>query len=149
MSATGLPSLDQSLVATKEWLKDVQSELRLDSQDEALKAIGAVLQTLRDRLTVEEATDLAAQLPMLLQGVYYHNWNPVGKPLKLRSQQEFLEHVSKDFGPYQDPKMNPRHITRGVLKVLARRVTQGEILDVKSSLPADILTLWPEAGEAA
>jgi uncharacterized protein (DUF2267 family) len=30
-----------------------------------------VLHALRDRLTVEEASDLAAQLPMLIRGLYY------------------------------------------------------------------------------
>lgn len=147
MSVTGIPTLDHTLSATKEWLKEVREELRLDNEEEALKAIGAVLQALRDRLTVEEAVDLAAQLPMLLQGVYYQRWQPVGKPLKLRSQQEFYQQVAKDMGMHKETKLDPQHIVPGVFRVLEKHISRGEIADVKSTLPAELLQLWPQAGE--
>ena len=42
----------------------------------------ATLHALRDRLTVEEAAQFAAQLPMLIRGFYYEGWNPTDKPVR-------------------------------------------------------------------
>jgi uncharacterized protein (DUF2267 family) len=58
-------------------------------------ALRAVLHTLRDRLIVDEAIDLGAQLPMLVRGFYYENWQSVGKPLKYRHKEEFLNQVKE------------------------------------------------------
>jgi hypothetical protein len=56
-----------------------------------------VLQTLRDRLTVEEAAQLAAQLPMLVRGLYYEGWNPTVVPVDMDSA-DFLARVQAAFG---------------------------------------------------
>ena len=40
----------------------------------AYLALRTVLHALRDRLTLEEAVQLGAQLPMLVRGFYYEGW---------------------------------------------------------------------------
>ncbi len=42
----------------------------------------AVLQTLRDRITVNEAADFAAQLPTIVRGLYFEEWHPAVTPHK-------------------------------------------------------------------
>lgn len=54
-----LEMLDTMLQKTHEWLQDVMTELHWDSRQKAYTALRAVLHALRDRLTVEEATDFA------------------------------------------------------------------------------------------
>jgi uncharacterized protein (DUF2267 family) len=139
MITTGVRTFDQSLETTKEWLQEVQEEMGLDDEQRAFRVLRAVLQTLRDRLTVEEAVQFAAQLPMLLQGVYYHGWTPAGKPVKMRSRAEFLDKVAEGLMRQHDPE----EACRIVFRVLEKKMPGGEIEDVKRILPAPIRDLWP------
>jgi uncharacterized protein (DUF2267 family) len=139
MTTTGVRTFDQSLETTRQWLQDVQEQMELDDEQRAFRVMRAVLQTLRDRLTVEEAAQFAAQLPMLLQGVYYHGWTPAGKPVKIRSREEFLDKVAEGLLHQHDPE----EACRVVFRVLEQRMPGGEIEDVKRILPAPIRNLWP------
>jgi uncharacterized protein (DUF2267 family) len=139
MTTTGVRTFDQSLETTKEWLQEVQEQMGLDDEQRAFRVMRAVLQTLRDRLTVEEAAQFAAQLPMLLQGVYFHGWTPTGKPLKIRSRQEFLDRVAEGLLREHDPE----EACRTVFRVLEEKMPGGEIEDVKRILPEPIRDLWP------
>ena len=136
---TGVRTFDQSLETTREWLQAVQEQMGLDDEQRAFRVLRAVLQTLRDRLTVEEAAQFAAQLPMLLQGVYYHGWTPTGKPLKIRSRQEFLDRVAEGLMRQHDPE----EACRTVFRVLEEKMPGGVIEDVKRILPEPIRNLWP------
>ncbi len=136
---TGVSTFDQSLHTTIEWLKDLQEEMGFDDEQRAFRVMRAVLHALRDRLTVEETADFAAQLPMLLQGVYYHGWTPRGKPEKIRSRDEFLNKVADNLMR----EHNPLEATRAVFRVLERRMPDGEIEDIKRILPEAIRELWP------
>jgi len=79
MSSTILEVFDVSLQITQVWLNDLMSELGwADKPENASLA----LRTLRDRLTVEDAVHLGAQLPILIRGVYYEGWKLTGKPVK-------------------------------------------------------------------
>ncbi len=138
-TTTGVRTFDQSLETTREWLGAVQEQMGLDDEQRAFRVLRAVLQTLRDRLTVEEAAQFAAQLPMLLQGVYYHGWTPTGKPLKIRSRQEFLDKVAEGLMRQH----NPEEACRTVFRVLEERMPGGVIEDVKRILPEPIRDLWP------
>jgi len=136
---TGVRTFDQSLETTREWLQAVQEQMGLDDEQRAFRVLRAVLQTLRDRLTVEEAAQFAAQLPMLLQGVYYHGWSPTGKPLKIRSRQEFLDRVAEGLMRQHDPE----EACRTVFRVLEEKMPGGVLEDVKRILPESIRDLWP------
>lgn len=140
MTTTGLRSLDHSLSVTHEWLRAVADEMGLSDQQDAYVATRAVLHTLRDRLTVDEAAHFAAQLPMLLQGVYYHDWTPRGKPIKMRSKQEFYSAVEEKLMT----QYSPVEATEAVLRVLQQRMPPGQIDSIKSILPAELRDLWPE-----
>ena len=140
MTTTGLRTLDHSLSVTQEWLRDVEEEMGLTDQQEAFVAMRAVLHTLRDRLTVDEAAHFAAQLPMILQGVYYHDWTPRGKPVKIKSKDEF-------YGAVEDKLMSqysPVEATRAVLKVIQKRMPPGQIESVKNILPEELRDIWPD-----
>jgi len=139
MTTTGVRTFDQSLETTREWLQEVQELMGLDDEQRAFRVMRAVLQTLRDRLTVEAAAKFAAQLPMLLQGVYYHGWTPAGKPIKIRNREEFLARVAEGLLWEHDPE----EACRAVFSVLEHRMPGGEIEDVKRILPEAIRDLWP------
>ncbi len=148
MQSTGVPALDTTIQKTNIWLKEVMDELSSDDRRRAYLALRSTLHTLRDRLTVEEATDLGAQLPMLIRGFYYEGWNPAGKPVKF-DRDEFLLHVRDHFA--EEPEIDGAGITQAVFKILEQHITNGEIEDVKSHLPKDLKEFWESirvSGEA-
>ena len=138
MVMTGVHTIDSSLNKTKEWLKDVQEACGFEEQEDAYVALRAVLMTLRDRLPLGECTDFAAQLPLFLAGVYYHEWKPSGKPLKLRHKDEFIAAVRENI----PERMDAERIARAVFAALEKRITSGEMNDVKSNLPEEIQSLF-------
>lgn len=139
MTVTGIRSLDQSVQTTKEWLKDLQRELHTDDQQKCLSVFRAVMQALRDRLRVDEAAHLASELPMILQGVYYHEYDPSGKPEKFRHRQQFLDKVAQRLAASD---VEPERACKAVFTMLDKRISKGEISDVKGDLPSHIRQLW-------
>jgi uncharacterized protein (DUF2267 family) len=142
MRATGLDVFDKTLQKTHVWLNDLMAEMAWENdRHRAYLALRTVLHALRDRLTVEEAVHLGAQLPMLVRGVYYEGWKVSGKPVRERHKGDFLAHVEAAFK--RDERIDPEKVTRAVLKVLCRHVTEGETQDIKGLLPAELRKLWP------
>jgi uncharacterized protein (DUF2267 family) len=101
----------------------------------------ATLHALRDRLTVDEVAQLGAQLPMLIRGFYYEGWDPTGKPLKVRHVEEFLTLIDEELR--NTDAVDPERAARAVFALLAARIADGEIQDVKHMLPGNIRDLWP------
>jgi uncharacterized protein (DUF2267 family) len=141
MSTTHHELFSNTLQKTHIWLKDLAEELRWDDQHQAYLALRATLHALRDRLTVEEAAHLGAQLPMLVRGLYYEGWGPAGKPVKDRHKEEFCAHVQEYFR--KEEGIDAEKIVRGVFKMLSRRITEGEIEDIKHIMPPELRELWP------
>lgn len=139
MSMTGLEVFDETVQQTNIWLKEVMEELGPDRQ-RAYRATRAVLHALRDRLVVDEAAHLGAQLPMLMRGIYYEGWKPSAVPTRERSKDEFFQKISNEL---QDVRpINAQTAAEAVFRTLSRHVTEGEIEDVKAVLPADIREVW-------
>jgi len=79
---------------------------------------------------------------MLMRGFYYEGWDPTGKPLKLRTREEFLARMAQELAGADDG-LDPELLARAVFAVLDKRITRGEIDQVKASLPEKIRQLWP------
>jgi len=142
MSDTGITAFDRTIHTTNIWLHDLMDRLGWPDKHRAYHALRAVLHALRDRLSVDQAAALGAQLPMLVRGFYYEGWHPHGKPIKERKKEEFLAHIATAF-PH-DPLVNPEAVTRAVFEVIAKHVTLGEIEHVKITLPGEIRFLWSD-----
>lgn len=133
---------DGTLQKTQIWLNDIMAELDWHEQPhKAYFALRTVIHALRDRLTVEEAIQLGAQLPMLVRGLYYEGWTLKHKPHKERHKEDFVAHVKDAFK--DDYTARPESIVRAVFKTLARHTTEGEIKDIKNILPKALHELWP------
>jgi uncharacterized protein (DUF2267 family) len=72
---------------------------------------------------------------------YHQGWSPAGKPVKERHKEEFCGHVPAYFTKEAD--LEAETSVRGVFNVLSRRVTEGEIEDIKHILPPELCDLWP------
>lgn len=140
MATTGLDSFDRTVHLTNTWLGEIGDRIGFGRQH-AYHALRAVLHTLRDRLLPGEAAKLASELPMLVRGIYYEGYKPDATPLKLRTQQEFLDHVQQRYE--LDLPRNPEKLVRAVFEVMCEHVSEGEIEKVVQMLPADIATFFP------
>ena len=138
------PSIAHAIQNTQEWLKELSDNGELADSQESLAVLRAVLHRLRDRLTMEEAVDLGAQLPTMIRGIYYEGWQPSRTPTKVRSRQEFVDDVSAREFPNAVPV---EQAIRDVFAVLARHCDPGEISDVIGQLPSELKSLWPKGAQ--
>jgi uncharacterized protein (DUF2267 family) len=143
MSATGLEVFDRTLQTTNIWLGEIMNEIGPDRQV-AWHALRAVLHALRDRLSVEQATNLGAQLPMMVRGAYYDQWQPADKPERQRHVDEFIARVAE--GLQSTRALDPELATRVVFKVISKHVSQGQVGKIKQALPHELRALWPDGG---
>jgi uncharacterized protein (DUF2267 family) len=141
MSATGLSVFDTTLQKTDHWLKELMRLLDWDDRQKAYLALRTTLHALRDRLTIEETAQLAAQLPMLVRGFYYEGWRPSGKPIPVRDEAAFLEPIDAAFA--DDAGVDSELVARAVFTLLATHISAGEIEDVELILPVALRRLWP------
>jgi uncharacterized protein (DUF2267 family) len=140
MSATGLKVFDTTIQSTNIWLDDIMPEMGWGERHKAYTALRVVLHALRDRLTVDSAAHLGAQLPMLIRGFYYEGWHPAHKPVKERSLDMFLMHITDAY--LHDIEADCRQIARAVLGTISKHVTEGEVAKVQQALPEDVRHFW-------
>jgi uncharacterized protein (DUF2267 family) len=93
MSEQGLEIIESSTQKTDEWIGSIAAAAHLEKRD-AYKALRAVLQTMRDRLPLNDAVHFAAQLPMFLRGLFYEGWEPSQVPIKM-PREEFLAAIQE------------------------------------------------------
>ena len=138
--STGLAVFDTTINETNIWLKALQDEIYCD-RHQAYAAMRAVFHTLRDRLSPGGAMRLAAQLPLLLRGVYVEGWRPDETPTRIHTAVDFIERVASALPPKFD--LDPSELTRATLLVMWRQMQGGALEKARDEVPGDIRTLWP------
>ncbi len=141
---THVAALDTTLQKTNEWLRDIGDGLGIDSRHTEYAALRATLHTLRDHLSTDEIAQLGAQLPLAVRGLYYEGWNPKTTVTRPRNRDSFMESVRHELKGHNELWDTPK-VVRGVLDVLSKHVSAGEIDQVYQSLPESIRELWPRS----
>jgi uncharacterized protein (DUF2267 family) len=139
MSEQGLETIETTVRKTHEWITAIAEVSHLEKRD-AYKALRAVLQTLRDRLPIDDSAHFAAELPMLVRGLFYEGWRPSDLPVKMNREQ-FLAMISSKI--VSDRFIDPVRITADVLSVVGRFISPGEVEKLRHILPNDLRDLWP------
>lgn len=142
MSATGLEVFDRTLQTTNIWLGEIMDRLGPDRQV-AWKVLSTILHKLRDRLPLPLAAHLGAQLPLLVRGVYYDQFEPGRQPSDCDTPEEFTAEVAEwltDIRP-----VDPDEAVRAVFATLSRHVSEGQLIKVRQALPRGIRMLWDGA----
>jgi uncharacterized protein (DUF2267 family) len=135
--------LQESLKKANDWIDELNQEMGWDRPEDGLMGLRAALHTLRDRLTPEEAAHLGAQLPVLIRGIYYEGWHPAHKPMKIRTRDEFLALIQERYRRPDNP-LDPgtaEALFQALFRILQRRVTEGELEDVRRLLPESIQSM--------
>lgn len=141
MSATGLETFDKSLQTTNIWLDDLCGALG-GSRQTAWAVLGAVLRVIRDRVPADLAAHLGAQLPLLVRGAYYDQYQPEKQPETYRSSDEFLDRIKKSLNQSDAP--DPGEAARAVFRILPIHITADQAEKLRAALPEEVRELWSE-----
>lgn len=134
-----IKNFESSIHKTNTWINEINEKLNYKDKQTAYTALEGTIQILRDMLTVEEATDFGSQLPLLLRGTYYTNWDPSKTPIDI-NKSSFISRVHAHLG--NNPDIEPNETVKNVFDFLKTKITPGQIQDVKAQLPEDIKRLW-------
>lgn len=143
MSATGLDAFDKTLQITNAWLGEIMEVARVERQV-AWHALGTVLRAMRDRIPLGLAAHLGAQLPVLIRGQYYDQFDPDQEPAKWRSRDEFLGIVAAGFRGMET--VDPAQMAAAVFQVLDHHLDPGQVDNVRMAMPEDVRAMWPQSG---
>jgi uncharacterized protein (DUF2267 family) len=130
--------IDRTVEKTHVWLLEVSRSFGVDDKHVAYLVLRSVLHALRDRLDVESSAHLAAQLPMLVRGLYYEGWDPTDKPERM-SYEEFLVRIEHDA--LLKGTSEAEDAARAVIAVLWKQLGEGTMSKVISILPGDFARL--------
>ena len=108
----------------------------------AKRATPAVLHALRDRLTPEEARQLAAQLPREIRASWSAGEVAGRQPIRMH-RPAFYARVRGAAG--LGSTREARALIVAVFAALKAQVSPGEAEDVDAQLPKDLKALWEEA----
>ena len=128
--------IDRSVEKTNVWLKELAEELGTGDRRFAYRVLRAYLHAVRDRLMVDEAAQLAAQLPELVRGIYYEGWVPSRTPTSERSVDDFLRRIADEA--LLPGETEASYACSAAARVLRRHVSEGEIDDVVTVFPAEL-----------
>ncbi len=128
--------IERSVEKTNVWLNELAEELGTDDRAAAYRVLRGFLHALRDRLTVDEIAQLAAQLPELIRGIYYEGWDPSKTPERYGDLESFLERIAREA--VLDGETQSSYAATAAAKVLRSHVSAGEIDDVLAVLPEAI-----------
>lgn len=119
-----------------DFIDRVQQRAGLDSQERAVRAVRATLETLGERLSRMETRQLAAQLPNQLRAHFHAKAES-----QIFSLEEFFKRVSARASVRQSEAAKQ---ARAVIGVLREAVSAGEIEDVRIELAPEYDALFGE-----
>lgn len=140
MTTTGHSAVDHAPQVVAEWINLLCDDLDWDEKGRAYLLLSETLQAVRDYLSVDEAADLAAQLPLIIRGIYYTGWDPSRTPVHPRGKADFLDRVSQKFN--KQPLEDPERAVAAVFDLLRRKISMGEFEQVINAMRGDLQELW-------
>ncbi|MGK8503382.1 DUF2267 domain-containing protein [Nocardia asiatica] len=117
-----------------EWLRTLADGLATEDRAFAHRALRAWLHTVRDRIGVNAAAHLSAQLPELLRGIFYEGWVPARVPVA-HDVPSFLDQFAREAGVSRDEAYA---LAGAVTDALAELFSPGQLDHVFALLPDDM-----------
>jgi uncharacterized protein (DUF2267 family) len=121
----------------QDWVETVADQLGTEDLAFAHRVLRVWLHTVRDRLQVDAAAHFAAQLPLLLRGLFFEGWIPSQVPVKYDAEQ-FLVTVAQEA---RISIADARHAAAAVTAALHQRCSPGQLDHLLAQLPGHIREL--------
>lgn len=134
-------AFDSSVQKANLWLKDIQAAGHMRSRFQAYSALRCVLHALRDCLRPADVVKLAAQMPLLIRGVFFDGWTLSSKPHRM-SREEFMERLRQ--GLSAQAGLEPLRALRAVVQGLYLHLSVRELEGVRRVLPREVRALLAE-----
>jgi uncharacterized protein (DUF2267 family) len=96
-------------------------------------------------MTLAEAAQLAAELPLLIRGLFFDAWLPTEHPRPIERRSEFLALVREKYAPRSDAPTD--QVARAMLAVLDQRLTGRPLLQT-IVVPTQRIVAVPEVRAA-
>ena len=141
MSSQGLEVIDHTVQLTHEWINELAARLDWGNHRAVFHLLRLTLTGLRDLLGHNEAAQFSAQLPLLVRGAFYEGWRPADTPLKDQDKNTFVARIEAGLG--SEPEYRGAADIVSVFELLNARISEGEIADMRNTLPASIRDMWP------
>jgi uncharacterized protein (DUF2267 family) len=138
-SQTDAGLFDAGVREAHDWIAEVARETGLDERG-AMTALRAVLRALRDETTARQNGHLAAEMPALIRGLFFEGWDP-GRPRTVDHDRAGFLHRVRMYAGTDDPAFDVANATRGVFRVLERRMP-GPMAQIVRTLPRELRALW-------
>ncbi len=98
---------------------------------------------LRDRLPIDLSAHLGSQLPLLVRGIYYDQFEPSKQPSECSTPEQFTAEVAEGLADIRPIGLGDA--VSAVFNVLSRHVSEGQITKVRNALPKGVRMLWDGA----
>ncbi len=99
------------------WVSELSEHLHCERR-QAYDYLRSILHTLRDPMNQKAMADFSSQLPVLIRGMFYENWQP--EEFRIASR-----------------------LVMNVFKLLSHRLNAPTIKKIKSTMSAPLDPLWP------
>ena len=139
MTVTRLDIIDRSVEKAHIWINDTAEQLGTDDRHQAYRILRAFLHAVRDHLSVDEAAQLSAQLPIFVRGVFYEGWDPSRTPAHARDLDSFLARIAGEAELAGETEASFAATAAG--RVLRQHVSTGEGDSVLRALPQHLREL--------
>lgn len=139
LKITGQTTLDHAPQVVAEWLNELREDMGWVDKGRTYLLLRTGLHVIRDSLPETEAADIAAQLPLLLKGIWWDGWSP-SRAHSVIGRDAMLRAVAQHF--VNDPLDEPEVALRAVHDLLARHVSAGEMQQADASMRKNVRGLW-------
>jgi uncharacterized protein (DUF2267 family) len=138
MNENTTPILRKSIEKMNTWLHEIQINAGWVNESAlALAVLRATLHELRDHLLLNELAHFSAQLPLIVRGIFFENWQPSKQRIKERHLKDFLNTIYGNLPEtYQD--LDIKSAVEAVFVVLKSKLGAGEVEKISNNLPHGI-----------
>ncbi len=139
-------AFDADVQEANVWIKAIDRRLNIGDPLAARHALRAVLHALRDRVGPVAAVGLAAQMPLLVRGLFFEGWRPAAAATEEMTREGFFTHVAQCMGPGW--LLRPEETVAAVFHTMWVQLDSGEVAKLCRMLPPAIADLWPTGPDA-
>ena len=140
-------NFDKFSQEANEFIKQLASDLgHPEEENRAMIVLKSVMQAIRDRITISESFDLMAQLPIVLRGIYTHQWTYSEKPPQqyesIEEMKQVVEENQRSMGESEFDWNKPtEEIVSICIDSLKKYLSDGQLSHVRGQMPKEVKEL--------